>query len=96
MREYLATQDTQFQSVGTKQYIHYLIALAMSIEVIRPAGLSHAKTIDSLFFVIPLKDYIRTGCGSRKRGVLPCRKDFTILRTGAHTGGGCCQRKVIR
>lgn len=58
MGEYLAPEDTEAKPVLSEHHIHNLLTLAVGIKIVGPAGLRHTKTIDGLFFVVPLKNYI--------------------------------------
>ena len=58
MGEYLAPEDTEAKPVLSEHHIHNLLTLAVGIKIVGPAGLRHTKTIDGLFFVVPLKNYV--------------------------------------
>ena len=81
MGEYLAPEDTEAKPVLSEHHIHNLLTLAVGIKIVGPAGLRHTKTIDGLFFVVPLKNYIGpqgTTCIGRD---LFCRKSIGNIGT---------------
>lgn len=96
MGEYLAPEDTEAKPVLSEHHIHNLLTLAVGIKIVGPAGLRHTKTIDGLFFVVPLKNYIGpqgTTCIGRD---LFCRKSIGNIGTGTEASGGSCHGKKVR